>query len=110
MLHEPPRTPHPQLLIASGMETQTIIVTVAAVVAALATMGAAIGAWRAASATKRATEAHLLDSFLKEYSEPRMRSALKILREWADANPDESQWDLSFALGHPASQDADRSP
>lgn len=96
------RTPHPQLLIASGMETQTIIVTVAAVVAALATTGAAVGAWRAASEARRAVEAQLLATFLEEYAEPRMHAALQTLREWADANRNEDQWDIESILRNPA--------
>lgn len=93
------------------MESQTInlISAGATVVAAVAATIAAWGARAAARETKRAVEAQLLATFLDQYSEPRMHTALDNLRSWVTRHPDASQWSLSDVLEDEEYIEVDRS-
>jgi len=55
---------------------------VIATISALGAVGAAIGAFWSANATRKAAEARLLLSFLESYSDPEMLQALRELRQW----------------------------
>lgn len=60
---------------------------------------AAIGAWAAAWATKRAAEAQILLDLLNDYATPEMAEALRTLRSWQEQHGDEfaDNWELGMA-------------
>jgi hypothetical protein len=73
--------------------------------AALAAAGAFFAAW----ATKRATEAQLLLELLNDYAVPDMAEALRTLRAWRSVKGDEfaNEWELSMARDEPAAAAVD---
>jgi hypothetical protein len=73
-----------------------------ALVIALAA-GAALGAWVAAWATRRAAAAHIVFEMLNEYARPEMSEALERLKSWRAQHGDEfaSDWELAMAKGEP---------
>ncbi len=55
-----------------------------AAAAAIATVSAAVAAWRAVAATHKAVDAQLAKSFLDEYASRKMSHAIRVLRDHAD--------------------------
>jgi len=71
---------------------------------------AAIGAWAAAWATKRAAEALILFDLVNYYATEEMTEALRTLRAWREQHGDEfaDRWELAMATGDPAAAAVDR--
>jgi hypothetical protein len=71
---------------------------------------AAIGAWAAAWATKRAAEGHVLLSLLTDYAGADMEQALRTLRFWREQHGEEfaSEWELGVARGDSEAVAVDR--
>ena len=80
------------------MNGETIAI-VLAMISALGALGAAIGAWLSARATRSAAEAQLFSRFMEEYGTPQMLTALRTLRNWKAKQGDEFEEKYRKALG-----------
>lgn len=72
-----------------------------AVLAVLCAAVAAVGAWVAAFATKRAAEGQVLLILLMDYGSPDMEEAVRALRFWREQHGEDfaSDWELDLARG-----------
>ena len=91
------------------MNGETIVLVLASI-SALGALGAAIGAWLSARATRFAAEAQLFSRFMEEYGAPQMLKALRTLRNWKaeQGNEFEEKYRKALESGDPNAHEVDQ--